>query len=64
VFKIVLTAACPLRPQDLPSYVKASTDEVVLLEVFAASSKFAALAGNFTHFFAANPVGSFLQLQL
>ena len=30
--------------------LKASTDEVVLLEVFAASSKFAALAGNFTHF--------------
>ena len=37
-----------------PACLKASTDDVVLLEVFAASSNFAALAGNFTHFLLQN----------
>ena len=34
--------------------IKASTDDVVLLEVFAASSIYAAFAGNFTHFLLQN----------
>ena len=34
--------------------IKASTDDVVLLEVFAASSKFAELAGNYTQFLLQN----------